>query len=66
MNLQTNEEGEEVGLKDVYNEFNESFAKKNRMTQFKSRSSTKKYCFNQTNIPSEAEYLEVKYSVIES
>lgn len=47
---------------DVYNEFNDNFATKMRMDTFKSRKVKKKYAFDD-NVPMEAEYLEIHYSV---
>lgn len=47
---------------DIYNEFNDNYAKKLRMDAFKSRKVTKKYAFD-VEIPTESDYLELRYSV---
>lgn len=51
-----------VSLHDVYKEFNTSFAPLLTLRGFKSRPSTKNYCFD-PQIPTESEYLEVRYDV---
>lgn len=48
---------------DVYKEFDETFANKFNIESFLSRKVTKKYAFFPYNIPDEADYLEIKYSV---
>ncbi|XP_044743890.1 DNA polymerase alpha catalytic subunit [Chrysoperla carnea] len=49
---------EEVTMIDVYNEFNKKFAKGH---QFRSKPTNKFYCFDVQDVPTEAEYLEVRY-----
>lgn len=51
-----------VKLIDVYREFNESIAEKLRIPAFRSRKVTRKYSFD-PNIPTQSDYLEVRYSV---
>lgn len=53
--------GVPVSIMDLYNEFNNSVAKKFKITQFKSKKVTKKYAFNLPDVPLSSEYLEVKY-----
>ncbi|XP_063858449.1 DNA polymerase alpha catalytic subunit-like [Scylla paramamosain] len=62
INLVTNEEGKNVAIIDVYEEFNASVSNKFKIQQFKSRKITKKYGFGKPGIPVESEYLEVCYS----
>ncbi len=57
-----NDSKRKVTLQDVYNEFNDDIAKRFKITQFRSRKVTKKYSFDNPDIPSEAEYLEILYS----
>ncbi|KAK4326034.1 hypothetical protein Pmani_003411 [Petrolisthes manimaculis] len=62
VNPTTKEEGEDVSMMDVYQEFNSSVSEKFKILQFKSRKVTKKYCFEKVEVPEESEYLEVRYS----
>ncbi|XP_045609445.1 DNA polymerase alpha catalytic subunit [Procambarus clarkii] len=62
LNLQTNEEGEDVIMMDVYQEFNSTVSNTHKILQFKSRIVNKKYCFEKCEVPEESEYLEVRYS----
>ncbi|XP_073983842.1 DNA polymerase alpha catalytic subunit isoform X2 [Rhodnius prolixus] len=55
------ENGEDVTMSDVYEEFNSKITQKYKIKQFKSRKSVKKYAFGKEDIPIESEYLEVKY-----
>lgn len=50
-------------MMDVYEEFNNCVASEIGLKEFKSRKVTKNYCFNLPDIPSQCDYLEVKYSV---
>uniref|UniRef100_A0A673IAW4 DNA polymerase n=1 Tax=Sinocyclocheilus rhinocerous TaxID=307959 RepID=A0A673IAW4_9TELE len=50
-----------VGMMDVYQEFN-SLSEKFKIMKFKSKPVTKNYTFEIPDIPSQCEYLEVKYS----
>uniref|UniRef100_A0A671T8K0 DNA polymerase n=1 Tax=Sinocyclocheilus anshuiensis TaxID=1608454 RepID=A0A671T8K0_9TELE len=50
-----------VGMMDVYQEFN-SLSEKLKIMKFKSKPVTKNYAFEIPDIPSQCEYLEVKYS----
>ena len=43
-------------------EFNEKFANKHQILKFTSKRVTKRYAFELLDVPSECEYLEVKYS----
>lgn len=63
VDLVTNEEREEVGMIDVYREFNTKVCSKFNIKQFKSRKVTKKYAFGKPGVPKECDYLEVCYSV---
>ncbi|XP_010764060.1 DNA polymerase alpha catalytic subunit-like, partial [Notothenia coriiceps] len=51
-----------VGMMDVYQEFNE-LSEKFRIMKFKSKKVEKSYAFEIPDIPSQSEYLEVRYSV---
>lgn len=51
-----------VALIDVYHEFNNVVAPKLGLKEFKSRKVSKNYAFN-PDVPSQSEYLEVKYAV---
>ncbi|OWR43101.1 putative DNA polymerase alpha catalytic subunit [Danaus plexippus plexippus] len=53
---------QEVTMMDVYEEFNNCVASEIGLKEFKSRKVTKNYCFNLPDIPSQCDYLEVKYS----
>lgn len=61
VNLATGEKGVAVAMMDVYEEFNE-ISEKFKIMKFKSKSVTKNYAFEIPDIPSQSEYLEVKYS----
>ncbi|KAK1884775.1 DNA polymerase alpha catalytic subunit, partial [Dissostichus eleginoides] len=50
-----------VGMMDVYQEFNE-LSEKFRIMKFKSKKVEKSYAFEIPDIPSQSEYLEVRYS----
>ncbi|XP_068086405.1 DNA polymerase alpha catalytic subunit [Anabrus simplex] len=57
------EDGKEVSIMDVYQEFNEKIAAQFNILQFKSRKVERSYCFDDvTDVPLTSEYLEVKYS----
>uniref|UniRef100_A0A6A7FRZ6 DNA polymerase n=1 Tax=Hirondellea gigas TaxID=1518452 RepID=A0A6A7FRZ6_9CRUS len=63
VNLKTKEViGDEVTMKDVYDEFNDKVTKRFDIKEFKSRSVKKKYAFEKLEVPNEADYLEVCYS----
>ncbi|XP_048588403.1 DNA polymerase alpha catalytic subunit [Nematostella vectensis] len=51
-----------VGFKDVYEEFNEKIASKNKIMKFVCRKVEKSYAFDIEDIPTSSEYLEVRYS----
>ncbi|TRY69884.1 hypothetical protein DNTS_015347, partial [Danionella cerebrum] len=62
VNLATGEEKDNVvGMMDVYQEFS-SLSEKFKIMKFKSKPVTKNYAFEIPDIPSQSEYLEVKYS----
>uniref|UniRef100_A0A672SW17 DNA polymerase alpha catalytic subunit-like n=1 Tax=Sinocyclocheilus grahami TaxID=75366 RepID=A0A672SW17_SINGR len=62
VNLATGEQTDcPVGMMDVYQEFN-SLSEKFKIMKFKSKPVTKNYAFEIPDIPSQCEYLEVKYS----
>uniref|UniRef100_A0A9J8B998 DNA polymerase n=1 Tax=Cyprinus carpio carpio TaxID=630221 RepID=A0A9J8B998_CYPCA len=62
VNLATGEQTDSpVGMMDVYQEFN-SLSEKFKIMKFKSKPVTKSYAFEIPDIPSQCEYLEVKYS----
>uniref|UniRef100_A0A8C1UTQ1 DNA polymerase n=1 Tax=Cyprinus carpio TaxID=7962 RepID=A0A8C1UTQ1_CYPCA len=62
VNLATGEKTDSpVGMMDVYEEFN-SLSEKFRIMKFKSKPVAKNYAFEIPDIPSQCEYLEVKYS----
>ncbi|XP_071950860.1 DNA polymerase alpha catalytic subunit-like [Antedon mediterranea] len=58
-NLRTNEP---VGFRDVYEEVNSRVSERFKLMKFKCRKVTKKYCFEQHDVPAESEYLEVRYA----
>lgn len=63
MNLSLTEDtGKTVTFVDVYKEFNDVIAEKYKIMTFKSMKVTKSYCFEKAEVPSWAEYLEVRYS----
>uniref|UniRef100_A0A672P5Y4 Uncharacterized protein n=1 Tax=Sinocyclocheilus grahami TaxID=75366 RepID=A0A672P5Y4_SINGR len=62
VNLATGEQTDSpVGMMDVYEEFN-SLSEKFKIMKFKSKPVPKNYAFEIPDIPSQCEYLEVKYS----
>ncbi|XP_026057085.1 DNA polymerase alpha catalytic subunit-like [Carassius auratus] len=62
VNLATGEQTDSpVGMMDVYQEFN-GLSEKFKIMKFKSKPVTKSYAFEIPDIPSQSEYLEVKYS----
>ncbi|XP_065114338.1 DNA polymerase alpha catalytic subunit [Paramisgurnus dabryanus] len=62
VNLSTGETTDTpVGMMDVYQEFN-SLSEKFKIMKFKSKPVTKNYAFEIPDVPSQSEYLEVKYS----
>ncbi|XP_069103569.1 DNA polymerase alpha catalytic subunit-like isoform X1 [Argopecten irradians] len=54
--------GFEVGLVDVYTEFNEKIVEKHKIKKFKSKKATKLYAFEKEEVPVESDYLEVRYA----
>ena len=63
LNPRTGDEGDEVTMKDVYEEFNTKVASRFRIAEFRSKVSTKSYAFEKHEVPNQADYLEVMYSV---
>ncbi|XP_051538703.1 DNA polymerase alpha catalytic subunit isoform X3 [Myxocyprinus asiaticus] len=62
VNLATGQKTENpVGMMDVYQEFN-GLSEKFKIMKFKSKPVTKNYAFEIPDIPSQSEYLEVRYS----
>ncbi|XP_053344293.1 DNA polymerase alpha catalytic subunit isoform X2 [Clarias gariepinus] len=62
VNLATGEETDvPVGMMDVYQEFN-SLSEKYRIMKFKSKKVEKNYAFEIPDVPTQCEYLEVRYS----
>ncbi|XP_066519942.1 DNA polymerase alpha catalytic subunit isoform X2 [Hoplias malabaricus] len=62
VNLATGEETDiPVGMMDVYQEFN-SVSEKFKIMKFKSRKVEKNYAFEIPDVPTQCEYLEVRYS----
>ncbi|KAI5092012.1 DNA polymerase alpha catalytic subunit [Silurus meridionalis] len=62
VNLATGEETDiPVGMMDVYQEFN-SLSEKYKIMKFKSKKVEKNYAFEIPDVPSQCEYLEVRYS----
>ncbi|KAL5004890.1 hypothetical protein ScPMuIL_018346 [Solemya velum] len=61
--LKTGEDtGFEVSMMDVYTEFNEKVAEKNKIMKFKSMPISRHYAFDKPGVPVESEYLEVRYA----
>ena len=50
-------------MKDVYEEFNNKVAGRFKIAEFRSKVSTKSYGFEKFDVPNQADYLEVMYSV---
>lgn len=64
MDLKTKEESEDpVGMMEVYQEFNSTVVQKYKILEFKSKKAKKNYAFEKFEVPNEADYLEVRYSV---
>uniref|UniRef100_A0A3B3QW26 DNA polymerase n=1 Tax=Paramormyrops kingsleyae TaxID=1676925 RepID=A0A3B3QW26_9TELE len=62
MDIKTGKETEvAVGMTDVYQEFSE-LSEKLRIMKFKSRKVQKNYAFEVPDVPTQSEYLEVRYS----
>uniref|UniRef100_A0A6Q2XJS3 DNA polymerase n=1 Tax=Esox lucius TaxID=8010 RepID=A0A6Q2XJS3_ESOLU len=62
VNTKTGEESDTpVGMMDVYQEFND-LSEKFKIMKFKSKKVQKSYAFEIADIPTESEYLEVRYS----
>ncbi|XP_031439703.1 DNA polymerase alpha catalytic subunit [Clupea harengus] len=62
VNLATGESTDQpVGMMDVYHEFN-SLSEKLRIMKFKSKKVEKNYAFEIPDVPTQSEYLEVRYS----
>ncbi|XP_060755721.1 DNA polymerase alpha catalytic subunit isoform X2 [Neoarius graeffei] len=62
VNLATGEETDvPVGMMDVYQEFN-SLSEKYKIMKFKSKKVEKNYAFEIPDVPTQCEYLEVRYS----
>ncbi|XP_015196960.2 DNA polymerase alpha catalytic subunit isoform X1 [Lepisosteus oculatus] len=62
VNLKTGEESDvRVTMMDVYQEFSE-LSEKYKIMKFKSKKAVKNYAFEIPDVPSQAEYLEVRYS----
>ncbi|XP_031555098.1 DNA polymerase alpha catalytic subunit-like [Actinia tenebrosa] len=53
---------EPVLIKDVYEEFNEKIANKNKIMKFVCKPDSKDYCFEVQGVPANSDYLMVKYS----
>ncbi|KAG7160964.1 DNA polymerase alpha catalytic subunit-like [Homarus americanus] len=64
VNLKTNEELGDITMMDVYEEFDSTVSNKFKILQFRSRTVTKKYAFEKSEVPQESEYLEVRYSAV--
>ncbi|XP_014669272.1 PREDICTED: DNA polymerase alpha catalytic subunit-like [Priapulus caudatus] len=53
---------DDMTFQDVYNEFNDKYATEYHIRKFKCKRAKKYYAFEKFEVPSEADYLEVKYS----
>lgn len=53
----------DVTIMDVYKEFNEKIAERQKILQFKSRKVERNYAFSIPDVPVKSEYLEVMYPV---
>lgn len=51
-----------VSFEELYSEFNAKYAEPHRIMKFTSRRVNCKYAFDQSDVPQESEYLQVKYS----
>ena len=51
-----------VTFEAVYSEFNSKYAEPQRIMKFTSRRVTRRYAFDQSDVPQESEYLQVMYS----
>jgi DNA polymerase alpha subunit A len=54
--------GDDVGMKDVYDEFNGRIADRYKIHEHKSKVTEKKYAFEHLDVPESAQFLEVQYS----
>ena len=54
--------GDEVSIKDVYEEFNGRIAERYKILEHKSKMSVKNYAFEHADVPESGEFLEVQYS----
>lgn len=54
--------GDEVSIKDVYEEFNGRMAERYKILEHKSKMSVKNYAFEHVDVPESGEFLEVQYS----
>ena len=54
--------GDEVSIKDVYEEFNGKVADRYKILEHKSKMSVKNYAFEHADVPESGEFLEVQYS----
>ena len=54
--------GDEVSVKDVYEEFNGRVAERYKILEHKSKMSVKNYAFEHVDVPESGEFLEVQYS----
>ncbi|XP_067948026.1 DNA polymerase alpha catalytic subunit-like [Watersipora subatra] len=52
---------EPLAFIDVYNEFNQEIAPKFKIQNYKTKPSTRQYSFDLSDVPTKAEYLEVRY-----
>ena len=55
-------ENEEVSIQDVYEEFNEKIAPRYKISEHKSKPRRMNYAFECSDVPNEADYLQVMYS----
>ncbi|XP_037088762.1 DNA polymerase alpha catalytic subunit-like [Pollicipes pollicipes] len=62
LNPKTRVEGDEITMKDVYDEFNSRVANRFKIAEFRSKVSTMNYAFEKFDVPNQADYLEVMYS----
>uniref|UniRef100_A0A8C4X2G6 DNA polymerase n=1 Tax=Eptatretus burgeri TaxID=7764 RepID=A0A8C4X2G6_EPTBU len=51
-----------VSMKDIYDEFNNTFAEKFKIMRFKSKQVAKTYAFDLPDVPAQSDYLEIRYA----
>lgn len=61
-NIDEQGDNDEVSIEDVYQEFNDKIAPRYQISEHKSKPRRMKYAFEYSDVPNEADYLQVMYS----